>query len=116
MIEYYGKQKAENHDFVRRESLMQQLAVQLAGIVKPEQLNSVAALKALDLMSKGMDIQYYESQAVERAKRDGLSKREEKRNAHSESSGASSPSSGKRPKDMSVAELEKLLQASEQDE
>lgn len=116
MMEYYSKQKQENPDFARREAIMQQLATQLAGVVKPEALNSLPVLKALDLMSKGMDISYYEQQAIERAKKDGLSRREEKRNAYSESSGSPSASHGKRAKDMSVEELEALLKASEQDE
>ena len=117
MVSYYTKQKTENPDFARREANMQQLATQLAAVVKPEFFNSVQVLKALDLMSKGMDIQYYEGQAVERAKKDGLSRVSEKRNAHSESSGQSIQTGGKRPKDMSLKELEALLESSsEQDE
>lgn len=83
--EYYWKQKKENPDYSRREPLMQQLASELQDIVKPEYLNSVKVLRALDLMSRGADTDYYAKQAVERVQKDGLSVRSEKQRAQSES-------------------------------
>lgn len=83
--DYYWKQKKENPDYSRREPLMQQLASELQDVVKPEYLNSVKMLRALDLMSRGMDVDYYAKQAVERVQKDGLSVRSEKQRAQSES-------------------------------
>jgi hypothetical protein len=83
--EYYWTQKKANPDYARREPLMQQLASELQDIVKPEFLNSAKVLKALDLMSKGADLDYYSKQAVERVQKDGLSVRSEKQRAQSES-------------------------------
>ena len=83
--EYYWKQKKENPDYSRREPLMQQLASELQDVVRPEFLNSAKVLKALDLMSRGMDVDYYSKQAVERVQKDGLSVRSEKQRAQSES-------------------------------
>lgn len=84
--EYYWKQKKENPDYARREPLMQQLAAELQDVVKPEYLNSAKVLRALDLMSRGADVDYYSKQAVERVQKDGLSVRSEKQRAQSESS------------------------------
>jgi len=83
--EYYWKQKKENPDYSRREPLMQQLASELQDVVRPEFLNSAKVLRALDLMSRGMDVDYYSKQAVERVQKDGLSVRSEKQRAQSES-------------------------------
>jgi len=83
--DYYWKQKKENPDYSRREPLMQQLASELQDVVRPEYLNSVKVLRALDLMSRGMDVDYYSKQAVERVQKDGLSVRSEKQRAQSES-------------------------------
>lgn len=84
--DYYWKQKKENPDYSRREPLMQQLAAELQDVVKPEYLNSAKVLRALDLMSRGADVDYYAKQAVERVQKDGLSVRSEKQRAQSESS------------------------------
>ncbi|NBU33878.1 hypothetical protein EBZ38_03245 [bacterium] len=83
--DYYWRQKKENPDYSRREPLMQQLAAELQDVVRPEFLNSAKVLKALDLMSRGMDVDYYSKQAVERAQKGGLSVRSEKQRAQSES-------------------------------
>ena len=83
--DYYWKQKKENPDYSRREPLMQQLASELQDVVRPEYLNSVKVLRALDLMSRGMDVDYYSKQAVERVQKEGLSVRSEKQRAQSES-------------------------------
>lgn len=83
--DYYWKQKKENPDYARREPLMQQLASELQDVVKPEYLNSVKVLRALDLMSRGADVDYYAKQAVERGQKEGLSVRSEKQRAQSES-------------------------------
>jgi len=105
--QYYWQQKQANQDFARRETLMQQAVQQYGDLIRPEMLNSVKTLQLLDALSRGMDIPYYERQAVERAKKDGLSSREEKRRAQSESSF----SDGDRTVDidkLSTAEIEKL--------
>lgn len=83
--DYYWKQKKDNPDYSRREPLMQQLAAELQDVVKPEFLNSAKVLRALDLMSRGADVDYYSKQAVERAQKGGLSVRSEKQRAQSES-------------------------------
>lgn len=83
--DYYWKQKKENPDYSRREPLMQQLASELQDVIKPEYLNSVKVLKALDMMSRGADVDYYAKQAVERVQKEGLSVRSEKQRAQSES-------------------------------
>lgn len=82
---YYRKQKQDNPDYARREPIMQQLAIEMQDIIRPEALTSVKALRALDLMSRGMDMDYYTKQAAERAQQGGLSVRSEKQRAQSES-------------------------------
>jgi len=84
--EYYWKQKKDNPDYARREPIMQQLAAELQDVIRPEYLNSAKFLKALDVMSKGMDVDYYAKQAAQRVQKDGLSVRSEKQRAQSESS------------------------------
>jgi uncharacterized protein (DUF3084 family) len=83
--DYYWKQKKDNPDYSRREPLMQQLAAELQDVIRPEFLNSVKVLKALDMMSRGADVDYYSKQAVERVQKEGLSVRSEKQRAQSES-------------------------------
>jgi len=83
--EYYWKQKKENQDYARREPLMQQLVSEFQDVIRPEYLNSVKVLKALDLMSRGADLEFYTKSATEKAQRNGSSVREEKRRAQSES-------------------------------
>lgn len=85
-VEYYNHQKRTNPDYARREPMMQQLAAELSHIIKPEHLNSVKALQALDLMSKGLNMEYYTGEAAARAQKEGLSVRSEKQRAQSESS------------------------------
>lgn len=96
---YYNSQKQTNPDYARREPIMQQLALEMQDIIRPEALTSVKALKALDLMSRGVDIDYYTKQAAERAQKDGLSVRSEKQRAQSESA------SSQGDKQVSFAEL-----------
>lgn len=95
--EYYWQQKKANPDFARRESAMQQLANQFQHLIKPEYANSADMIKALDLMSRGMDIDHYKKAAVEEAQKRGASVLEEKRRAQSESSN----SEGDRQVDLS---------------
>lgn len=106
--DWYYTQKKNNPDYARREKLMQSAAQQFADIIRPEHLNSIKALQVLDLVSKGMDVDYYSKQAVEHAKKDGLSTRDEKRRAMSESSS----SDGEKKVDfktLSIKEMEQLL-------
>lgn len=105
---YYNSQKQNNPDYARREPIMQQLALEMQDIIKPEALTSVKALKALDLMSRGADVDYYTKQAAERAQKDGLSVRSEKQRAQSESS----TSQGDKQvsfADLSLEEMRKAL-------
>jgi hypothetical protein len=114
--QWYYSQKKENPDYARREQLMQQASHRFNSIIKPEYANSVEVLQALDLISRGMDIDYYSKQAVDKARQDGLSVREEKRRAQSESSyseGESSASVDVRK--MPLDDLEKLLGESDDD-
>lgn len=90
--DWYWRQKKENPDYARREPIMAQLAQQFSDIIKPEAANSIKVLQALDLMSKGMDIDYYAKQAIERERSKLSSSKEEKRRAKSESSSGSGSS------------------------
>lgn len=105
---YYRKQKQENPDYARREPIMQQLAVEMQDIIRPEALTSVKALRALDLMSRGVDMDYYTKQAVERGQKDGLSVRSEKQRAQSESATSKTDSSVSF-KNLSLDEMRKVL-------
>lgn len=105
---YYLKQKSDNPDFARREALMQRLVQEFGPLMNPDLAGSVTALKALDLMSKGMDVEYYERQAVERVKKEGLSKRDEKIASQVETS-APSQAEAKKFEDLSLEEMEKFL-------
>lgn len=106
--QWYYKQKQENQDYARREPLMQQAASQFGHLISPEYRNSVQALQFLDLISKGMDVNYYSKQAVTKAQEDGLSVREEKRRAQSESS-TSDGESTRAFESLSLEEMEKYL-------
>lgn len=102
--QYYWNQKKENPDYARREPMMQELKAMYQDIIRPEFVNSKKVLEALDLMSRGRDIDYYSQQAVAKAQKNGSSVREEKRRAQSESS----TSEGEQLKDttkMSAAEF-----------
>lgn len=107
-LEYYNTQKRTNPDYARREPIMQQLASELSDIVKPEHLNSVRVLKALDLMSRGANIDHYMSEAAARAQKDGLSVRSEKQRAQSESSNSQGDKSVKFA-ELSLEEMRKAL-------
>ena len=65
---------------------MQQLAQQYSHIIKPEYLNSADAIKVLDLMSRGSDIDYYTKAAAADVQKHRASVVDEKRRAQSESS------------------------------
>jgi hypothetical protein len=84
-VNFYHEQKQANPDFARREPVMQRLSQQYGHIIKPEFANSVDALRALDLMSRGADLDYYKNNAVEETKKQRASIVEEKRRAQSES-------------------------------
>ena len=71
-------------------------------------INSAKALKLLDIASKGADVGYYEKQAIERSRKDGLSVKEEKHQAQSESASSEGEQSVDFNK-LSLAEMEKLL-------
>jgi hypothetical protein len=110
--EYYYSQKKENPDFSRREPVMQQLVKEYADIIHPDMLNSPKVLKALDLMSRGQDVGYYEQEAVKRAQKNSSSAQDEKRRSQSESSNTE----GDRSVDfgsLSLAEQRKLLGVSD---
>lgn len=106
--EYYWKQKKDNPDYSRREPLMQQLASELQDIVKPEYLNSAKVLQALDLMSRGYDLDYYVRQAAERVQKDSLSVRSEKQRAQSESA-VSKGNKAVSFQDLSLDEMRRVL-------
>jgi len=105
---YYRKQKQDNPDYARREPIMQQLALEMQDILRPEALTSVKALRALDLMSRGMDLDYYTKQAAERAQQGGLSVRSEKQRAQSESAVSKNDASVPFEK-LSLDEMRKAL-------
>lgn len=105
---YYQQQKQTNPDYARREPIMQQLALELKDLVKPEHLASVKVLQALDMMSRGFDIEHYSKQAVERSQKEGLSVKNEKRHAQSESASSQGDSSVKFSS-LSLADMEKAL-------
>jgi len=106
--DYYERQQKDNPDYVRRDKLMQQLAQRYAHILRPDMLNSIEAFQVLDLMSKGADLAHYEKKAAERIQKDGLSVRDEKKRAQTESSN----SAGDERidfKELSLDEMEKML-------
>lgn len=105
---YYYKQQKENPDYVRREPSMRQLIQRYAHIIHPNYRQSAEALEILDLASKGADVGYYEKAVAERLQKEGLSVREEKRRAQSESS-TTEGDRVKQAKDMTTEELEALL-------
>ncbi len=105
---YYQQQKQNNPDYARREPIMQQLALELKDLVKPEHLASVKVLQALDMMSRGFDIEHYSKQAVERSQKEGLSVKNEKRHAQSESASSQGDSSVKFSA-LSLADMAKAL-------
>ena len=88
---------------------MQQAVAQYGHLFKSEQLNSVQALQMFDILSKGMDVDYYSKQAVETAQKNGSSALEEKRRAQSETSNSEGDVGGVRFEDLSVDEMEKML-------
>ncbi len=105
--EWYNTQRKDNSDYARREPQMQRAYQQYGYLIKPEHLNSVHALQILDLVSKGMDIDYYTKQAVTKSQTDGLSVDEEKRRSQSETSNSDGEST-KNLNDLSIEELEQL--------
>lgn len=106
--EFYQEQRKSNPDYVRREDQMRALASELGQIIRPEYLNSVEALRMLDLVSRGKDVDYYAKQAVDKAKKDGLSSREEKMRAQSESSNSEGETKVKFD-NLSLSEMEAML-------
>lgn len=111
--DFYWRQKKENQDYARREPLMQQLVSEYQDIIRPEFLNSKKALEALDLMSRGRDVDYYTKQAVATASKNGSSQRNEKLRAQSES-GSSDGSQGIDTGKMSSKDIAKLLKRSDE--
>lgn len=82
--EYYLQQKQENPDFARREPVMQQLGQQFQHMIAEEYQNSPEIIRALDLMSKGLDIDYYTKNAAVESQKHRASVAEEKRRAQSQ--------------------------------
>lgn len=82
--EFYYEQKENNPDFARREPVMQQLNSQFGHMIKKEYQNSAEVIRALDLMSKGYDLEFYKKAAVEDTQKHRASVTEEKRRAQSE--------------------------------
>jgi hypothetical protein len=107
--EFYWRQKKENPDYARREPIMQQLVSEFQDVIKPEYLNSTKVLKALDLMSRGSDLDFYTKQAVEKVQRDGLAVRDEKRRAQSESSSSDGGGQSVPFEKLSLDEMRKFL-------
>lgn len=106
--QFYWTQKKDNPDYARREAAMQQLAQEFGDVIRPEFMNSKKVLEALDLMSRGRDVDYYSKQAVEKVQKNGSSVRMEKRRSQSESAS----SEGEQLKDfksLSATEMAKLL-------
>ena len=111
--QYYWSQKKDNSDYARREPIMQQLVSEFQDVIRPEYLNSKKVLEALDLMSRGKDLDFYTKQAVASVQKNGSSVREEKRRAQSESS-SSDGDQLKEFSKLSSKEMEKLLRNSDE--
>jgi len=107
--EYYNAQTKENPDYKRREQTMLDIAKEYGDIFGKDMLNSAKGLKFLDMASKGRDVSYYESQAIERSKKDGLSTRDEKRAAQSDSSSSEGEDTTTSFGDLSLEEMRKIL-------
>lgn len=111
--EYFQSRKQQDKDYARREPTMQELANQFSDVIRPEFLNSKKVMEALDLMSKGRDVDYYTKQAVASVKQNGSAIREEKRRAQSESA----TSEGEQLKDfskLSSKEMKALLSSNDE--
>jgi hypothetical protein len=105
---YFHQQKEKNPDYARREPLQRQLAEQFLHIIHPDFQYSVAALKLLDLASKGADVGYYEKTAADKALAEKVSVKEEKRQAYAESSYSEGEDSVNF-EELSMEEMRKLL-------
>lgn len=110
--EFYWKAKKENPDYARREPAMQQLAQEFQDVIRPEFLNSKRVLEALDLMSRGRDVDFYVKQGVATSQKNSSSVRQEKLRSQSES-GTSDGSQNVDFNKMSAAEMAKFLARSE---
>jgi hypothetical protein len=106
--EYYNKRAVEDQDYARREKAMLDIAKQYNHIIKSDYAQSKELLQLLDLASKGNDLKYYQEAAIERAKKDGLSVRDEKRRAQSESSNSQGDQRVKFSQ-LSMEEMEEAL-------
>jgi hypothetical protein len=95
----------ENPDFVRRQSHVDKVAGALRQYVKPEYLKSTGFIEISDLVSKGLDVDYY----VQQSKTELASKKEaetqEKRDAQTLSGSSSGQTSKEDPKEMTMDEL-----------
>jgi hypothetical protein len=110
--DFYWRAKKENPDYARREPIMQQLANEFQDVIRPEFLNSKRVLEALDLMSRGRDVDHYVKQAVATSSKNSSSVRQEKLKSQSESGS----SDGNQTVDftkMSSADMAKFLKRSE---
>lgn len=103
-LDIYNQKLTSDEDFKRRQQTMAELSREFGPMIAKEFQNSPRLVKLLDLASKGADLGYYTKQATDQAKKDGLSSREEKRQAYSESSTPESQESFN-PWKVSMAEL-----------
>jgi len=105
---YYQQQKKENPDFAKLEPRMTSLAQEFGDLVSPEKANSPKAIKLLHLAARGAEVDSYVSEAVNRAKKEGATIRQEKKQAFSE---GTSTESGKTRNfnELSLEEMAKAL-------
>lgn len=106
--EYYQQQKKDNPDFAKLEPRMTSLAQEFGDLVSPEKANSAKAIKLLHLAARGAEVDSYVSEAVNRAKKEATTTRQEKKAAFSEGTSTETGTS-KRFTDMSLEEMEKAL-------
>lgn len=111
---YYNEKMNSDPDFAKLSPKMQQIAREYADLVRPEKLTSVKSLMLLHLAARGSTVDNYVSEAVSKAKKEGISVREEKRGASSESGGTSGGKDSVNFADLSLEEMEKFLGRSDE--
>lgn len=91
--EFYYKERTSNPDFAQREADMVEISRKYAHLINPEYSQSKDVMQALYLMARGAKLEEYEKAAVEKARKQNETIKEEKRKAVSERAGAASTSS-----------------------
>lgn len=107
--DYYHSQKKDNPEFSKLEGRMTALAQEFGDLVSPSKANSVKAIRLLHLAARGAELDSFVKEAVDRAKKEGATIRQEKKQAFSEGTSTESGAGSKKFSELSLDEMEKLL-------